>query len=276
MQNPILKLIGVVIIIIIGVWLVKGGMFQTVVSNQNTGGDIRNVDMLGGATSTEIVSGEASYYGTAKGWYAEPKEAGEYPGVIMIHEWWGLNDHIKSMAGELAKQGYRVLAVDLYNGKVATSTDQARALTSAVEANPTEALRNMKAAAKYLRDDGATKVASLGWCFGGGQSLQLSLSDENLDATVIYYGTLVTDKAKLAAVDEPLLGIFGETDASIPVATVQQFDKALDELGKENAIHIYPGVGHAFANPSGMNYAAEPTKDAWAKTLQFLADNLKS
>ena len=180
------------------------------------------------------------------------------------------------MAGELAKQGYRVMAVDLYNGVVATSTDQARALTGAVGKNSADAVSNMKAAAAYLRNDGAGKIASLGWCFGGAQSLQLSLSDEDLDATVIYYGQLVTDKAKLQAVDEPVLGIFGETDTSIPVATVQQFDKALDEIGAENEIHVYPGVGHAFANPSGMNYAAEPTKDAWAKTLNFLQTHLKS
>jgi carboxymethylenebutenolidase len=134
----------------------------------------------------------------------------------------------------------------------------------------------MKAAADYLRnEEGATKIASLGWCFGGGQSLQLALSDEDLDATVIYYGSLVTDESKLSSIEQPILGIFGSKDTSIPVATVQQFDSALDNIGIENEIYIYEGVGHAFANPSGMNYAPEETKDAWDKTVSFLNRHMK-
>ena len=107
-------------------------------------------------------------------------------------------------------------------------------------------------------------------------SLQLAVSGEELFATAIYYGSLVTDESKLSSIHWPVLGIFGEKDAGIPVTSVKLFETALDQLGVENEIHIYPGVGHAFANPSGMNYAPEATRDAWTKTLAFLEKYLKS
>ena len=118
------------------------------------------------------------------------------------------------------------------------------------------------------------RAESLGWCFGGGQSLQLAVN-EPLDATVIYYGNLVTDEKQLLKIGWPVLGIFGDKDTSIPVSSVNEFDASLDKLKITNEIYIYPGVGHAFANPSGMNYAPEQTRDAWEKTLAFLDKNLK-
>jgi carboxymethylenebutenolidase len=219
-----------------------------------------------------VIAQDITYGENAHGFYAAPEEADSYPGVVMIHEWWGLNQNIKDMASELAKQGYRVLAVDLFNA-VAATPEEARAQIDAL--NQTEATGKLRAAAAYLREQGSTKVASLGWCFGGGQSLQLALSGEPLDATVIYYGNLVTDESRLSAIGWPVLGIFGEIDQSIPTSTVEQFGSALTSLGVKNNINIYPGVGHAFANPSGANYASEATKDAWAKTLAFLDEHLK-
>ena len=233
----------------------------------------QNIDMLKNADGEDIISEEVNYYGNAKGYYAKPETEGNYPGIVMIHEWWGLNLEIKAMADELASEGYRVLAVDLYNGKIAATSSEARSLSSGI--NKAEALLNMKEAAEYLRKEGATKIASLGWCFGGARSLELSLSDEKLDATIIYYGQLVTDEKQLAAVDEPVLGIFGEIDTSIPTTTVRMFETALNNLNKTNDIYIYPGVGHAFANPSGMNYSPMATKDAWDRTLAFLDAHLR-
>jgi carboxymethylenebutenolidase len=221
------------------------------------------------------VRGEnVAYFENRQGYCVEPTQGGNYPGVVMIHEWWGLNEHVKAQADELAKNGYRVLAVDLF-GTVATTADQARAQVSSLD--QAKALENLKAAEKYLRDKGSQKIASLGWCFGGGQSLQLALAqDENLDATVIYYGTsLVTDRDRLRNIDWPVLGIFGEVDQSIPTTTVYAFRDSLVQLGIENSIHVYPGVGHAFANPSNAGFAPQETADAWAKTLAFLDENLK-
>jgi carboxymethylenebutenolidase len=236
-------------------------------------GKTRNVDMLTTDGGLEIAASEVNYFETIQGYYARPVAAGSYPGVVMIHEWWGLNENIKDMARELAKEGYMVLAVDLHGGKVAATSAEARELVSKLDQE--RALENLRAAVAYLRKDGATKIASLGWCFGGGQSLQLAISGEPLDATVIYYGQLTSDEMKLSAIKWPVLGIFGGKDTGIPVSAVEAFGKALGNLGIAHEITIYPNVGHAFANPSGMNYAPEETKDAWMKTLNFLEKNLK-
>ena len=206
------------------------------------------------------------------GFLAQPKIEGDYPGVIMIHEWWGLNDNIKEMAKILAKEGYVVLAVDLYGGEVAAESSRARVLATEVRSNPEKAITTMKDATAYLKTK-TNKVASLGWCFGGQQSLQLSLNEE-LDATVIYYGHLIDDTEQLQSISTPVLGIFGEEDTSISVQSVRSFESALNELSIENQIHVYPNVGHAFANPSGSNYAPNETIDAWEKTLSFLEKNL--
>lgn len=236
-----------------------------------------NSDMLGGNGLLEIKTQNVTYFENSNGFLAAPKNGNNFPGVILIHEWWGLNQNIKDMAAELAKNGYAVLAVDLYEGKVAATPEEARTLVSGVQKD--RALQNMRAAIAYLElNNSVQKIASLGWCFGGGQSLQLAISDQpKVDATILYYGTpLVTDQAQLSKIKWPILGIFGDKDMAIPVDSVKEFDAKLDELGIENEVYIYQGVGHAFANPSGQNYAAEETKDAWQKTLSFLQKNLKN
>jgi carboxymethylenebutenolidase len=197
------------------------------------------------------------------------------PAVVMIHEWWGLNDNIKEMADELAGEGYVVLGADLYNGEVATDPNRARELSSSVRENPQEAVTNLQSAVQYLAslpNVNSSRIAALGWCFGGGQSLQLALNSEQhpLAATVIYYGNLVNDTSELSKIKWPVLGFFGDQDNSIPVDSVRAFGRGLNETGVTNEIYIYPGVGHAFANPSGDNYAPQETADAWQKTLTFL------
>ena len=218
----------------------------------------------------EVLSSEVNYFETRNGFYSEPKTPGNYPGIIMIHEWWGLNDHIKESAKTLSAQGYRVLAVDLF-GSVAQTPVGAIAQTKGLDQE--KAIENMKAAKKFLSDKGSKKVGSLGWCFGGAQSLQIAVN-EKLDATVIYYGNLIEDKDKLKKLNSPVLGIFGSTDSQIPVEKVNLFETNLKELNIQNEVKIYEGVGHAFANPTGQNFAPNETKDAWEKTLEFLNKNL--
>lgn len=232
-----------------------------------------NSEMLDEDSGVEVESSDVAYHETAQGYYVEPVVEGNYPGVVMVHEWWGLNQNIKDTAEQLAQKGYRVLAVDLYNGVVATTSAQAQQLRTTLTNE--QAVANMQAATDYLREQGSTRIASLGWCFGGGKALELALSGENLDATVIYYGQLVEDPERLSTIKWPILGIFGDQDTSIPVESVRNFEEGLNVNNIENEIHIYPGVGHAFANPSGDNYAPEETMDAWQKTLAFLENNLK-
>ena len=230
------------------------------------------------------------YYNDTSGYLVYPKSssplgandsASKLPGVVMIHEWWGLNDHIKNMADELSKEGYVVLAVDLYNGKVATSPDEAMSLVTTARENQNESNSNMLAAVDYLKSldiVDPSKIVAFGWCFGGGQALQLALNSEEaspLSATVLYYGNLVTDPQQLSKIKGPVLGIFGSEDQSIPVSEVKKFEEALNANNITNEIYIYDGVGHAFANPTGESFAPDELKDAWQKTIEFLNSKVK-
>jgi carboxymethylenebutenolidase len=260
--------------------------YMNIVQGQLNSSDdpIRNVTALSNSTGNdievELQNSTVSYFEGAKGYLVFPvrqeNNASKLPAVIMIHEWWGLNNHIKDMANLLANEGYVVLAADLYNGKVAADPNEAGKLVQSVRANQENAITNLKAAVKYVSSlpiVDKSKIASIGWCFGGGQSLQLALNsqDQPLAATILYYGTpLVVEKSELSKIKWPVLGIFGDKDQAIPLKQINQFKAALDEIGITNEIHIYPGIGHAFANPSGDNYAPKETQDAWEKTLSFL------
>ncbi len=217
---------------------------------------------------------DVNYFNDIQGFLAKPIDEGQFPGMVMIHEWWGLNDNIKEMAEKLASHGYVVLAVDLYNGEVAITSDQARQLITSFDTNV--GIENMNFAASYIQENhNVQKLGSIGWCFGGGQSLNLALNNQNMDATIIYYGSLITEQESLSNISWPVLGIFAELDQGIPVESVNDFETSLDDLDIPNEIHIYPGVDHAFANPSGERYAPNESKDAWEKTIEFLELNLK-
>lgn len=220
------------------------------------------------------------YFEDAQGYLVYPVSStdsqGKLPAVVMIHEWWGLNQNIKDMANLLAKQGFVVLAADLYHGNVTDNPQVAMDLVQIARNDQNSSVANLQAAVKYLSSApnvDSTKIASLGWCFGGGQSLQLALNSQEhpLAATILYYGTpLVTDKESLAKIKWPVLGIFGDNDQAIPLPEINQFRTSLNQSGITNEIEIYKGVGHAFANPSGDNYAPKETADAWERTLSFL------
>ena len=235
-----------------------------------------NADIFGAEDLSAITTERTTIDGTP-GYLARPAADGEYPAVVMIHEWWGLNENIEHMADILAGHGYVVFAVDLYDGEVAENSSEAARLSGQVRENPGVAVGKMSSAVSGLRDrsDTTDRVASLGWCFGGGQSLQLSLSDADLNATVIYYGTLTTNESTLQRIDAPVLGIFGSEDQVVSVESVREFNRTLGELGIEREIHVYEGAGHAFANPSGESFRPNDTRDAWSKTLRFLDENLK-
>lgn len=224
----------------------------------------------------EITTEDVSYFDGATGYYARPAYGDMYPGVVLIHENRGLRPEIKMAAENLAKEGYLVLAVDLYKGQVLETQDDARAFSQSGQFTQAEGTTNLRAAVAFLREQGAGKVASWGWCFGGRQSITLAISGEPLDATVVYYGSgMATTADALAPIRWPVLGIFGDADQAIPLSTVEAFRSSLNTLGVENEIYIYPGLGHAFANPSNPKHAPTETADAWAKTLAFLEKHLK-
>lgn len=211
------------------------------------------------------------------GYAARPKAAkGPLPGVIVIHEWWGLNDNIRAMTRRLAGEGYQALAVDLYGGTHADTPDEAMKLVNGVQQSPGAAQENLRRAAAWLEGQGAKRLGVIGWCFGGGWSLNTALlMPDRIDATAIYYGHLETDPAKLATIKHPVLGAFGAEDKSIPADSVRAFESALKKQGTPVDVKIYEGAGHAFANPSGGNYRPDAAKDAWQRTTAFFAKNLK-
>lgn len=194
------------------------------------------------------------------------------PAVIVVHEWWGLNDNVRAMADRLAGEGYIVLAVDLYGGKTATTPQEARAHMLSVAENPASATENIRKAYEFVSETaGAPRVGSLGWCFGGGWSLNAAMIlGDDLDAAVVYYGQVTDDEDKLSSITAPIIGFFGAIDQGITVESVQKFESAMDRLRKNHDVHIYPGADHAFANPTGNAYNAVAAEDAWQKTLEFL------
>ena len=277
------------LVILVGSGIVSGTFVKLVqAQSSNTVTNVTDLTRLDSNAGVDLQNKTVNYYDQANGYLVYPSGSNEnksgnnngtLPAVVMIHENKGLNDHIKNMANLLARNGYVVLAVDLFKGEVTTDRNRSSELTQYIRDNPDIATANLQSAVKYLAslpNVNAEKIASLGWCFGGAQSLQLALNsqDHPLSATIIYYGRLITDNATLAKIKWPVLGIFGDQDSSIPVDTVKAFESALNSNNIPNEIYIFTGVGHAFANPSGDNYAPTETKDAWDKTLSFLDKHL--
>ncbi len=200
------------------------------------------------------------------------------PGIILIHEWWGLTDSVRAMADRIAAEGYVVLAVDLFGGRSTQSPSEARDLLVPVIENPGRAEENIRQAYDFLATSGqAPRIGVIGWDFGGGWALNTAMLFPNdLDAAVIYYGQVIADEARLAPVNVPILGLFGADDRGIPADSVRRFERALEVLGKDFEIEIYPDAKHAFANPAGPNYNAAIAERAWARTLAFLNRHLSS
>ena len=213
---------------------------------------------------------------TVKAIVYTPEGKGPFPAIVVIHEWWGLNDWVKDQASKLADQGYLALAVDFYRGKVATTRDQAHELSRA----PSDRVkRDARAAFAYLQsrpDVKKDKIGSIGWCWGGGYSLQLAIEEPTLAADVINYGDVSASPEELKQINAPILGLFGAHDQGITPDDVKKFGEQLDKLGKKGDITIYPDAGHGFQNPvNGAGYKPEDTADAWSKILMFFARTLK-
>jgi carboxymethylenebutenolidase len=214
---------------------------------------------------------------TVQGILYTPAGKGPFPAIIVIHEWWGLNDWVKEQALKLADQGYETLAIDLYRGKVAATPDMAHELMRGVPDD--RANRDLKGAFDYLASQPTirkNRIGAIGWCMGGGYSLDVALDEPALAADVINYGHLVTDADAIKKINAPVLGLFGGQDQGITPDDVHKFEAAMKAQGKKIDTKIYDDAGHAFENPNNKTgYRPADAADAWQRTVSFLSDNLK-
>jgi carboxymethylenebutenolidase len=225
-------------------------------------------------------SKEVSYMSnqdTVLGYLSLPKGDGEHPALILVHEWWGVTQWMKDNADMFAKKGYVALCVDLYRGKVTNKPDEAMKLSQSL--NQDRANQDVASAFNYLKtlpqvDD--KRIGCIGWCMGGGFSLQGAINIPELKATVVCYGRLITDSTLVSKIQSPVLGIFGEDDKVIPTDAVKQFEQALKVQGKHIKVFEYPKSGHAFMNQTNKTgYNKETAKEAWKEIYAFLDGKLK-
>jgi carboxymethylenebutenolidase len=214
---------------------------------------------------------------TVSAFLALPDGGGRHPALIVIHEWWGLNDWVKEQAQRLAEQGYVALAVDLYRGKTATDPNMAHELMRGLPQD--RGLRDLESGFQYLasrKDVNPNRIGSIGWCMGGGYSLQLAVHEPKLAACVANYGAPPTDAADIAKIHAPILGNYGAEDHGITPADVQAFEAAMKKAGKSIDVKIYDGAGHGFENPNNKDgYRQAAAEDAWQRTLNFLKAHLQ-
>ena len=226
-----------------------------------------------------LVTADVEYPGadgaTLTGYLAQPEGEGSYPPIIVIQEWWGLDNHIKDVTRRFAEQGYVALAPDLYHGVVATEPDEARKLVMALDMEA--AVGEIQQAISYLLAQeavGSDKAGIVGFCMGGRLTLMTALADDNLGAAIAFYGSPL-EPAQVGGLKAPLLGLYGSADSGIPVDAVNTMEAALTEAGIEHEIKIYDGAQHAFFNDTRANsYNAEAAADAWARALAWFGQHL--
>lgn len=213
---------------------------------------------------------------TVSAYLATPAGDGPFPALLLIHEWWGLNEWIKHNADEFARQGYVAMAVDLYRGRVAASSDEAHELMRGLPEG--RVARDLRSAFGFLSQDlrvNATKIGCIGWCMGGGYALMAAMTLPELAAAVVCYGRLVFEEEEIKKIGCPVLGIFGEKDRGIPAASVKIFERQAQKLNRDVRVTVYPEVGHAFMNPNNAGFNAEVAAEAWRRIYAFLNAKLK-
>jgi carboxymethylenebutenolidase len=219
---------------------------------------------------------------TVHGIVYTPAGKGPFPGIIVIHEWWGLNDWVKEQASKLADQGYVTLAIDLYRGKVATTPNEAHEFMGGVPQD--RAKRDLQAAFNFVQSQSNVKkdrIGAIGWCMGGGYALQLAIDQPSLRADAINYGvydyaSLAKNTEEIKKINASILGLFGAQDRGIPTNDLKAFVDAMAKQGKKADFSIYPDAGHAFENPNNKDgYRPKDTQSAWKRIVIFFSDTLK-
>lgn len=228
----------------------------------------------------ELLAETVSYAGaegseTLSGYLARPEGVGPLPAVVVIQEWWGLDEHIRDVTRRFASAGFVALAPDLYHGQVVTEPNEARKLVMALDMQA--AVGEIQQAVTFLLDQESVqgdKVGIVGFCMGGRLVLETARVEERLGAAVAFYGSPLT-AAEAGEVKAPLLGLFGEDDGGIPVAQVRAMEQALNAAGVEAQIRVYAGAGHAFFNDTRASYNVDAATDSWNRTLSWFRSHLR-
>ena len=261
-KRVLLGLLGLVVGIVI---LVVG----SVVIDMVIGGE--RMDAVTNTTIPGVKGGP-----DVRAYVAAPTGEGPFPVVIMIHEFYGLNQSIVGKAEGLAQEGYLVVAPDTFRGS--TTGWIPRAIYQVVTNKPEQVDQDLDSVYAWIAEQtnaAADRVGIVGFCYGGRTSLAYSLHNDQLAATVIFYGSPITDPQALQNLPGPVLGIFGEADNSIPVEEVQAFEAALDQAGIPNEVTLYAGQPHAFVTDIESIRAGGVQGQAWAQMLKFFDENLK-
>jgi carboxymethylenebutenolidase len=233
---------------------------------------------LAAANAAPAAEEKVTFGSGGSGLLVRPEGKGPNPAVIVIQEWWGLDDWVKDQARALAKEGYVALAVDLYRGKVTNKQEEAHQFMMGLP--PEQAISDLKAAYAFLSarpDVKKDRIGAIGWCMGGRYTLALATEEPKLAAAVAYYGAPPTEAAAIARIKAPVLGNYGGDDKGPSPEQVKAFEAEMKKQGKSADIKIYEGAPHAFANPNNPwgGYREAAAKDSWARTTGFLAKNLK-
>ena len=213
------------------------------------------------------------------GYLVEPQNAANAPGVVVIQEWWGLDDEVKAVAERLAKAGYRALVPDLYRGKLALEAHEAEHLMNDLNFGDA-AGQDIRGAVQYLKATGSNKVAVTGFCMGGALTVLAACNVPELDASIVWYGNPPLEYVNAKAISKPMLGHWALHDEFFSIAGVDQLEEKLKAAGVNYEFHRYD-TKHAFANPKSdtrglppLKYSAEAAQAAWDRTFEFLKKNL--
>ncbi len=238
-------------------------------------------DVNSGIQGTDFtnVSYTASDGTMLNAYIAMPEGEGPFPGVLMVHEWWGLNSEIIELADEMAAQGYVVLAPDTYRGPSAGTVPGALYLRLNVDMERVDS--DMLTAYNYLVSlpEVAGNVGVVGFCYGGDVAFNHGIVNPEIDAVINLYGSTLTNSTQFGALLDddapPVLGIFGEADNSIPLEEVNAHEMALNEAGIEYTVTVYPGMGHAFVQPDVITEPGE-AQEAWEEILNFFETHIST
>ena len=214
-----------------------------------------------------------------KGYLAEPSDKVNAPGIVVIQEWWGLDDEVKAVADRFSKAGYRALVPDLYRGKLALEANEAEHLMGDLNFGDA-AGQDIRGAVQYLKATGSTKVAVTGFCMGGALTVLAACNVPELDGSIIWYGNPPLEYVNAANITKPMLGHWALHDEFFPIAGVDQLEEKLKQAGVSYEFHRYD-TKHAFANPKSdtrglepLKYNAQAAQLAWDRTIEFLQKNI--